>query len=63
MEYTEHKRDYYTCKRLRLLTFLKDRGFTPFATIPEPTNIKFNWWLFDNTPELQSCLNEYFKSN
>ena len=60
---TEHKRDYYTCKRLRLLTFLKDKGFTPIATIPEPTNIKFNWWLFDNTPELQSCLNEYFKSN
>jgi hypothetical protein len=55
-----HKRDYYTCKRLRLLNYLTSKGFVPFATIPEPTNIKFNWWLFENTPELQQSVTEYF---
>ena len=56
------KRDYYTCKRLRLLNHLKSNGFTPFATIPEPTNHNYNWWLFENSPELEKCINEYFEN-
>lgn len=61
MKDTEHKRDYYTCKRLRLLQYLKESGFTPYATIPDPTNVRFSWWLFENTPELQKCVDQYFK--
>jgi hypothetical protein len=52
---------YYTCKRLRMLEYLKKRGFEPRATIPDPTNIKYNWWLFDNTPEFERCVYEYFE--
>ena len=57
----KHKREYYTCKRLRLLKYLMDRGFKPFTTIPEPNNHNMHWWLFKNTPELEKCVDEYFK--
>lgn len=60
MDGCKHKRDYYACKRLRLLQYLKERGFMPYATIPEPTNVKYSWWLFENTPELEACVEQYF---
>lgn len=57
---TKHARKYYTCKRLRLLQYLMERGFTPEATIPDPTNPKYKWWLFNNSCELETALEEYF---
>lgn len=60
MENQKHKSDYYTCKRLRMLQYLMEHGFEPYATIPEPTNVKYSWWLFHNTPELEKCVEEYF---
>ena len=54
-------RSVYTCKRLRMLEYLKKRGFTPKATIPDPTNARYNWWLFDNTPEFERSVYEYFE--
>lgn len=56
----KHKAKIYTCKRLRLLDYLVDRGFKPFKTIPDATNTKFNWWLFENTPELEKAIENYF---
>lgn len=32
------------------------------ATIPDPTNPKYNWWLFDNTPELEMDIEAYFNN-
>lgn len=61
MSENKHSRQYYTCKRLRLLHYLKERGFTPFETIPDPTNVKYSWWLFENTAELTTAVEEYFK--
>jgi hypothetical protein len=43
-----------------MLEYLKIKGFTPCATIPDPTNARYNWWLFKNTPELESCVEQYF---
>lgn len=57
----KHTKEHYTCKRLRMLNYLREKGFTPVATIPEPNNVKYNWWLFENTPELQKCVTEYFE--
>lgn len=54
-------RDIYTCKRLRMLEYLKKSGFSPYATIPDPTNDKYNWWLFENSPEFEQCVNAYFE--
>lgn len=56
----KHK-NIYACKRLRMLEYLKSHGFTPFATIPDPTNTRFNWWLFENTPDLEKIVKAYFE--
>lgn len=59
---TENRyKDIYTCKRLRLLEHLKKNGFSPFATIPDPTNDRYNWWLFEKSPEFEKCVNAYFE--
>lgn len=58
-----HKAKYYTCKRLRLLAYLKEKGFKPFKTIPDANNTNYNWWLFENTPELERALDHYFNKN
>lgn len=62
MENCKHQKPYYTVKRLRLLQYLKERGHMESATIPDPTNPKYNWWLFDNTPELEMDIEAYFNN-
>ena len=56
------KKRYYTCKRLRMLEYLKMRGFKPEVTIPDATNPRYNWWLFEYTPELQQAVSDYFET-
>lgn len=58
----KHKNSFYTCKRLRLLEFLKAKGFTPIKTIPDADNPAYNWWLFDNSADLELVLEEYFSA-
>lgn len=58
----KQKREYYTVKRLRLLEYLTDRGFTAEKTIPDPENPKYKWWLFKNTSNLEQAVTEYFQS-
>ena len=60
---SKHKSKFYTCKRLRLLEHLLKLGFKPVKTIPDAENIKFKWWLFDNTPALQDALDKYFNKD
>lgn len=55
-----HKNKYYTVKRLRLLEFLIDKGFTIVKTIPDPNNPKYKWWLIENSIELEKAVNAYF---
>lgn len=52
---------HYTCKRLRMCEYLIKQGFTPTATIPDATNPRFNWWLFEQSPELETAVNTYFE--
>ena len=56
----ETTKKHYTCKRLRMCEYLIKQGFTPTATIPDATNPRYNWWLFDNTPDLMAAVDEYF---
>jgi hypothetical protein len=44
-----------------MLEYLKKNGYAPFATIPDPTNDRYNWWLFENTPEFEACVSAYFE--
>lgn len=57
---TKHRAEYYTCKRLRLLEFLKNKGFIPAMTLPDVNNPRYNVWRFKNTPELEDAIDEYF---
>ena len=51
----------YCCRRLRLLEYLLNKGFEPYATVPEPENYKYKNWLFHNSEELEETINTYFK--
>lgn len=57
---TKHRAEFYTCKRLRLLEFLKKKGFVPIMTLPDVDNPRYNVWRFKNTPELEDAIDEYF---
>lgn len=51
----------YTVKRLRLLTWLVNRGFKDYTIIPDPTSTKnYNWFVFEKTEALEEALAEYF---
>lgn len=54
--------EIYTVKRLRLLEYLLNKGFEPYTTIPDSQNWRYKNWLFNNSPELESVINEYFNS-
>lgn len=50
----------FTCKRYRMLTYLGSKGFVPFMTVSEPDNPKYLNWIFENSPELEDAIDEYF---
>ena len=58
----KHKNELYTCKRMRLLEYLKRNGFLPVMTVPDCDNPRYNVWKFVNTPELEECIENYFNS-
>ncbi len=53
-------RPYYYCKRLRLLDYLISKGFRAVGTMPDVRNPNYRVWKFENTPELEQALAEYF---
>lgn len=56
----EHGRRY-TVKRLRLLQHLVENGFTEYTVVPDPTSNKgYNWFIFQNSEELEQVVTEYF---
>ena len=52
--------EYYTCKRLRLLSYLMDRGFKDWKPLPDATNPKYSVWITKNSVELEAAVAEYF---
>ena len=52
----------YCCKRWRMLTYLMERGFTPIKVIPDATRVNYKNWIFENSPELEQVIEEYFNS-
>lgn len=60
MNYTS--RHTYVCKRMRLLTYLKSKGYEPFLTVPDRWNPEYNVWLFDLTQRgFLDAIDEYFE--
>lgn len=58
----KHKNSLYTCKRMRLLQHLKENNFLPVMTVPDCNNPKYNVWKFENSPELEDCIESYFRN-
>ena len=56
----KHQKEYYTCKRMKLLIFLRNKGFIPEETTYDLHNPKYLVWRFKNSPELESAIEEYF---
>lgn len=53
--------DTYTVRRMRLLSFLtKEKKMYPYATIPDKNNPRYCVWKYENSPELEDALEEYF---
>ena len=50
----------YVCRRLRLLTFLQERGFQFISTMEDKDNPKFSVWVFPKTPALMEAVEEYY---
>ena len=51
----------YTCKTLRMLGYLKHKGFMPFVTEPDANNGRYNVFKFYNSVELEEAIEEYFE--
>lgn len=52
----------FVCTRLRMLNYLRKLGFIPFETVAEIDNPKYLNWLFENSPELEIAINNYFNT-
>lgn len=52
--------DIYTCRRLKMVRFLRERGFLPFRTLPDKDNPAYNVWQYHNSVELEETIYEYF---
>ena len=55
-----NERQYYYCKRLRLLDYLIGKGFRADGTMPDAKNPKYKVWRFEKSPELEAALEKYF---
>lgn len=53
--------EWYTCKRLRMVEYLIGLGFMPDHDMLDPNNLKYKWWKFKNSPELEDAIEKYFE--
>lgn len=53
----------FVCRKLRMLNYLLDRGFIPYATEPCITNPKYTVFLFEETPALTATITRYFTTD
>lgn len=51
---------YYVCRRIRLLSFLQEKGFQYLIMEKDKYNPNYNIWLFKDTPELRIAIEEYY---
>ena len=50
----------YVCRKLRLCTFLLQKGFNYIEEKSDYKNPKYNVWIFKMTPELKIAIEEYY---
>lgn len=60
-EHLMNTEDIYYVKRLRMLSWMLDHGFTKYEVVPDPTSKKdYNWFVFKRTPEFNKAVEDYF---
>lgn len=59
MEEQTTRKPFY-CKRLRLLSYLRQCGLYPVAAIPDKDNPHYTVWKFAGSEKLDAALQEYF---
>lgn len=52
--------EYFVCKRLRMLEYLRAKGHLPIAIIPDCNNPRYSVWRFKNNPDLDKAIDEWF---
>ena len=53
----------FVCRKLRLLSYLMDAGFQPYAIEPSYQNPKQSVFLFEETPALKAVVTRYFTTD
>ena len=48
---------------MRVLAWLSDHGYTSFGMVPDRRNANYVVWLFEATPELLQCVEDYYHSD
>ena len=60
-EHLMNTEQLFYVKRMRMLSWLIDRGFKDYEVINDPISDKgYNWFVFRRTPEFDKAVTEYF---
>lgn len=52
-------RKTYVCKRPRMCSYLREKGFEPYKITPDQDNPIYDVYLFTATPELYRAVMDY----
>ncbi len=55
-----NKIKHYVCRRIKLYNFLSDNGFVPESVRTDIYNPKYKVWIYVETDQLRSCVEEYY---
>ena len=53
----------FLCTRLRMYTYLTEKGFTPKEVLPDANNPSYQSFVFDRTPELAAAVVRYYTTD
>ena len=50
----------YVCRKILLYNYLTAHGFKPFRVAPDKWDASRLVWLYENSPELEAAVEEYY---
>lgn len=54
------KNSIFLCKRMKLFTYLCEKGFVPYKTAKDENNPKYTVWMYNRSDRLNAAIEEYF---
>ena len=55
--------NYYVCRKMRILDWLCRSGYQPLREQVDLRNTKYKVWIFESSPELLQCVEDYYHSD